>query len=76
MRTVRNIVTPDPAASALVGCDEVRCGCGSLLARVVGGEVELKCRRCKHVWRVALAGAGGAEIAPATSRLRRMGGAL
>ena len=33
---------------------EVRCGCGSLLARVVGGEVELKCRRCKQVWTIPL----------------------
>jgi len=31
---------------------EVRCGCGSLLARVVEGRVELKCRRCKRVWQV------------------------
>jgi hypothetical protein len=26
----------------------VRCGCGSLLARVVAEGVELKCRRCKR----------------------------
>lgn len=29
-------------------CD-VRCGCGALLARVVEGGVEIKCRRCKRV---------------------------
>ncbi len=34
--------------------EELRCGCGSLLARVVGGQVELKCRRCKRVWRIPL----------------------
>jgi len=34
--------------------DELRCGCGSLLARMVDGAVELKCRRCKRVWRVAV----------------------
>ena len=40
-----------------VGCahgSELRCGCGSLLARVVGGEVELKCRRCKRTWTIPL----------------------
>jgi hypothetical protein len=26
----------------------LRCGCGSLLARVVPNGVELKCRRCKR----------------------------
>ena len=26
----------------------LRCDCGSLLARYVGGRVELKCRRCKR----------------------------
>ncbi|WP_242346608.1 hypothetical protein [Anaeromyxobacter terrae] len=38
------------------GCDDVRCGCGSLLARVVEGAVELKCRRCKRVWRLPVQG--------------------
>ncbi len=28
-------------------CD-VRCGCGNLLARLVSGGIELKCRRCKR----------------------------
>ncbi len=27
---------------------EMRCSCGSLLARLVAGGVELKCRRCKR----------------------------
>jgi phage FluMu protein Com len=63
---VRNIVTMPVAGANLAtpGCGEVRCGCGSLLARVVGAEVELKCRRCKHVWRIALGTAGDAELAP------------
>jgi hypothetical protein len=32
------------------GCahDDLRCACGSLLARRVGNSVELKCRRCKR----------------------------
>jgi hypothetical protein len=27
----------------------LRCECGSLLARIERGEIELKCRRCKRV---------------------------
>ena len=34
--------------------DELRCGCGSLLARIVGPAVELKCRRCKRVWNIPI----------------------
>jgi hypothetical protein len=30
------------------GCEDLRCGCGSLLARWVEAGVELKCRRCKR----------------------------
>ncbi len=33
---------------------DLRCGCGSLLARVVGDTVELKCRRCKQTWLIPL----------------------
>ena len=33
---------------------ECRCLCGSLLARVVPGGVELKCRRCKRTMVVPL----------------------
>jgi hypothetical protein len=33
------------------GCD-LRCDCGSLLARLVDDAVELKCRRCKRSWRI------------------------
>ncbi len=29
-------------------CQDLRCGCGSLLARRVEQGVELKCRRCKR----------------------------
>jgi len=35
--------------------DECRCHCGSLLARVVQGGVELKCRRCKRTFIVKVA---------------------
>jgi hypothetical protein len=30
------------------GGEDIRCGCGSLLARLVSGGVEVKCRRCKR----------------------------
>ena len=33
---------------------ELRCLCGSLLARLVPGGVELKCRRCRRIRLVAL----------------------
>lgn len=58
MIMIRNI---DEASRGAPCDEEVRCGCGSLLARVVGGDVELKCRRCKRVWRVPLAAAPGGE---------------
>ncbi len=44
-------------SSQALGCSghgEVRCGCGSLLARVVCDAVELKCRRCKRTWSIPL----------------------
>ncbi|WP_205525393.1 hypothetical protein [Pyxidicoccus trucidator] len=41
------------------GDGEVRCLCGSLLARLVPGGVELKCRRCRRTRVVPLQ--GGAE---------------
>ncbi len=37
---------------------EVRCPCGSLMARVTPQGVELKCRRCKRVVLVLTPGAG------------------
>ena len=49
----------DPAEVGVKSCEQpgdLRCGCGSLLARVVGRAVELKCRRCKRTWRVPLSG--------------------
>ena len=29
-------------------CEELRCACGSLVARLVPAGVELRCRRCKR----------------------------
>jgi hypothetical protein len=39
--------------SATIGasCD-LRCMCGSLVAKVIGSHVELKCRRCKRTLRI------------------------
>jgi phage FluMu protein Com len=34
---------------------ELRCGCGSLIARVLKEGVEIKCRRCKQVTIIPLA---------------------
>ena len=39
--------------SACCTCD-VRCQCGSLLARRIGSNVELKCRRCKRTFLIPL----------------------
>jgi hypothetical protein len=44
----------EPAREAASPCrcghagEEIRCGCGSLLARQVDRGIELKCRRCKR----------------------------
>jgi hypothetical protein len=48
----------DEPAERRLDCGEgdLRCGCGSLLARVVAGAVELKCRRCKRTWTIPLQG--------------------
>jgi hypothetical protein len=40
---------PEAGAGACGGTEaDLRCDCGSLLARRVEGGVELKCRRCKR----------------------------
>lgn len=38
------MVTPKSDANA----EPLRCHCGNLLARLVAGGVEIKCRRCKR----------------------------
>ncbi len=45
---------PEAHPCCPAGHGELRCGCGSLLARVVGDAVELKCRRCKRTWNLPL----------------------
>ena len=60
MLSIKKGGTAEGSAAAEVGVKrgdepgDLRCGCGSLLARVVGRAVELKCRRCKRTWRVPL----------------------
>lgn len=74
MRTVRKFKDGGPTAAA---CEDVRCGCGSLLARFVSGAVELKCRRCKSVWLLPVEEdpAAGAPAATAGRRDGPPGGA-
>jgi len=64
---------PEPGASrrADPGAD-CRCLCGSLLARVVDGGVELKCRRCKRTLLVPLE-ADAAPPAASMIPVRRAG---
>jgi hypothetical protein len=45
---------PGPSRPGCQGHGELRCGCGSLLARLVQNTVELKCRRCKRTWSIPL----------------------
>jgi phage FluMu protein Com len=42
--------------NSLAACHEgaLRCHCGNLLARVVPGGVEIKCRRCKRTVVISL----------------------
>lgn len=56
---------PSPDVSARAEAEEVRCACGSLLARLTAAGLELKCRRCKRlvvVPRERLAGEGWVEV--------------
>ena len=49
---------------------ECRCLCGSLLARLVEGGVELKCRRCKRAHVVPL-GDSSIDVRDRTREARR-----
>ncbi len=46
------------ATSSRRNSAEVRCHCGSLMARVTARGVELKCRRCKRIVLVLTRGTG------------------
>ena len=41
-------ISSEPGSERPCGPSDLRCACGSLLARRVGDAVELKCRRCKR----------------------------
>lgn len=45
---------PSRAANQPCAADELRCLCGSLIARLVEGGVEIKCRRCQRLVRLPL----------------------
>ena len=54
------------------GCSkDVRCECGTLLARKVGTRLELKCRRCKRIVGVAIITSLESTSCCAQSRTRR-----
>jgi hypothetical protein len=59
---------PHTASRADDACD-CRCTCGSLLARLVPGGVEVKCRRCKRTLVVPLAGGPEPAVAQRTRAL-------
>jgi hypothetical protein len=63
-------MTPSPAPRGTSA--DCRCVCGSLVARLVEGGVELKCRRCKRTLVVPLAPEAAAD-GSATVALRRAG---
>lgn len=49
-RRPRPTATGKPAGAKMVPSgDQCRCGCGSMLARVVAEGIELKCRKCKSL---------------------------
>jgi hypothetical protein len=66
----RRVPPAAPATEPDAACLEAdcRCACGSLLARLVGGCVELKCRRCKRVLRLPLEDADDSRAWPAAVR--------
>jgi hypothetical protein len=63
---------PESRPGAGAPAAECRCLCGSLLARVVDGGVELKCRRCKRTVLVPLADQA-ARSSPSMIPVRRAG---
>jgi phage FluMu protein Com len=45
-------------------CADLRCACGNLLARLVRGGVEIKCRRCRRVVTIPLRATAITRAAP------------
>jgi len=42
-------------------CNETRCECGQLIAKVVDGGLELKCKRCKRILVIPFSAIEGAS---------------
>jgi phage FluMu protein Com len=51
---VKVVLSSPPSDDSSCKECEVRCACGSLLARVINGELELRCRRCKRTVLISL----------------------
>jgi phage FluMu protein Com len=43
---------PTLVDSGAADARDIRCHCGSLVARMIDGKVEIKCRRCQRVGRI------------------------
>jgi hypothetical protein len=56
-----------PAEPERACCEDFRCLCGSLLARVTPHGVQLKCRRCKRTMLVPIVGQSSSGRAPPDS---------
>ena len=41
------------------GSGDLRCCCGSLIARVIENQIEIKCRRCKRIHRIPIEAPAG-----------------
>ncbi|ALA57341.1 hypothetical protein [Nitrospira moscoviensis] len=53
-------MTTKSNTSPQVHCsEEVRCHCGQLVARIVEGGLELKCKRCRRLLVIPFASIGG-----------------
>ena len=56
-----NLDEKQKAAADQPNAHEVRCECGSLVAKLIGSAIELKCRRCKRLALIPLAEFKGGE---------------
>ena len=54
------IATKNPATEHYHG-NETRCECGQLIAKVVEGGLELKCKRCKRIVLIPFSAIEGAS---------------
>ncbi len=47
----------------ILTCDDVRCGCGQLVARWAEQGIEIKCKRCRRLVTIAFDAIGGRQPA-------------